>query len=321
MPPSSSSSSFTFVSAEDVGDAGAATVHVHARGDPAATTALLFFHGLGGHGATRQVEAFADRALAAAGRPVRWYAWDMPHHGRSSRLRRRVDRDAPPHPLRPLKLRSGEALVADAWGFVRRATRADDAGVVLIGQSLGGALALHLASRWPNGGGEGLPPLRGVLAVSPALPNRVARLPTQLSWLVSMWRLHAMLRALPRGVLREARLDPLIATSGVSLPVVVGAAKHVLRGTSYETIACPVTVALGTRDRLLAVRDAARLVERGDADGARGGWTLRVVPNGSHDLLWTHAALLGRLLWRQTSSAPPLASAAAAVASSPATRS
>jgi alpha-beta hydrolase superfamily lysophospholipase len=203
------------------------TPGVHVRG------VAVFFHGIAMHAQMRRYDALY-RAMESEGYEV--WAWDCPHHGRSSSL------GDPAHPLRPLRLPRAHDLLSDAAQFVHAARDARPSlPVVLVGESMGAVLALRLAT---------VVRPQGVSLLAGAVLPRV-------SYVSGMLRLARMACMAPRKSRVETRKDPLVHV-GVIPPSVGWTMDALTRTTEHAKLACPVLFVVGTRDPLTPVPYALR---------------------------------------------------------------
>lgn len=219
---------------------------IHARMWPVdasltATGVVVFLHGFGMHSGMPRYDTLRAACVA---RDLAFVAWDMPHHGTSSRL-------GGDHPLKALRVREPE-LVSDAVDLVAlvRARFGAHVPVVLMGESLGGALALRVAP-------EALP--AGVCTIAGHVRQGLHMgIPVLNAFVGGLTLLRATLAA-PRHKQKEAFADPLIYTSGVPpLFTIARCARLLTQRTPYEDVTCPLHVCVGTRDLLYTPRHTFR---------------------------------------------------------------
>ena len=193
---------------------------------------VVFLHGMGMHARSSRyspmIEEWTRRGFAVV-------AWDCPHHGRSSRI------GEGGHPLPPLRVSEPE-LVADAVslvGMVKR--RHPHSPLLLVGESLGGGLAMRIAP---------LVHPAAVCTIGGLVPTRATRARSAAvgAALGGVRMLRTAVQA-PRRAVREAWRDPLVAKR---LPPLSAARCHrdLVRRTAYSRIPCPVLAMVGERDRV-----------------------------------------------------------------------
>lgn len=240
---------------------------------------VVFFHGIGGHGDTRQVRQLASACLA---RGLAFYAWDCPHHGRSSTL------GDPDSRMRPLHVvRGDEYLPSDACTFVARAiAEHPELPFVLCGQSFGGGLLLRCAGDLQS---STFARCRGLLLLSPMCEDANVRLFRRcplLGCLRGKWCLLRFalryVRRLSRTERAALRADPLIAARLPSLATMGTCARLVL-ATQPERIRQPLVIAQGGRDDLIPIDGMLDALARAATPPLER--VLHLSPSGGHDLL------------------------------------
>lgn len=240
------------------------TVHVHAPPVPSRGV-VVFLHGLGLHGGMPRYDPMVRLMQAEA---LEVWAWDCPHHGLSSRL------GDPAHPLRPLRLPRELHLVADAVQLcveVRR-VHGESTPLVLVGESMGGALALRIA---PVVRPTGVCCIAGVGEVPHVLPR-----------LRGAFQFARMILRAPTEELRAAKEDPLIQ---MGLPAVGDTLRRLLCNTRYVDVRCPTLLCVGTQDPLSTVRATLRVLVRCTSVPSLRR-SIHVVGGGRHDDLVVRAA-------------------------------
>lgn len=228
------------------GARGFAPIHSYTRVHTSRVHAgvVVFFHGLGMHARMPRYERLAD-AFARAG--FAFVAWDCPCHGTSSSL------GTPQHSLRPGALPRAVDLTQDAVAFVRAAQASHPTlPVVLVGESLGAALALRIAP-----------------IVSPAAVLSLAGLvrtwvtkwgPLVGGELIGASQLARMvLRAGPVRIQQTWR-DPLVSKRPPRASVYrcAFALVRVNEEESLPALRAPVLFSIGTRDALFRPKDTLR---------------------------------------------------------------
>lgn len=220
---------------------------------------VVFLHGYGMHARMTRYAALYD---ACTRHDLAVVAWDMPHHGASS------DLGTPGHAWRHGRDLDADALVTDAIALtVRTRSRFPGVPLVLVGESLGGALATRVA--------PAVSPA-ALVCVAGAVPSR-----THFVWLRTNVALaRAVARAERRG--RAAALqDPLVRARPV-LPSAVRAGLRLLATTQPARVRAPVLHVCGQRDPVFPWKDAKRALARFERAPRR---VLQVVPRVAHDVL------------------------------------
>jgi pimeloyl-ACP methyl ester carboxylesterase len=200
---------------------GARAHYVHRQPVPASRPPVLFVHGAGG---THQHWLYQVRELSRA--PT--YAPDLPGHGRSK------------GPGRDGIQAYGDWLIAflDTAGLE---------GAVLVGHSMGGAIALDLASRYPQRVlGLGLVATGARLRVAPAILAGVQEDTEAAVRLICDW---AFGPEAPPEMVRLGRRQMGTTPAGVLYGDLVACDDYDVMGRLGE-IATPTFVLCGTRDQL-----------------------------------------------------------------------
>jgi alpha-beta hydrolase superfamily lysophospholipase len=226
---------------------------------PPVVGVVVFLHGFGMHARMARYEplyAACSRAELAV------VAWDMPHFGASSRL------GTPGHAWRHGRDLDGDALASDALSLAARARSCvPGAPLVLIGESLGGALATRIA-----------PSVRpdALVCVAGVVPHR-----TRLVWArVNAALALAVARAHPVGR-AEALRDPLVRAAPVP-PSGVRAGLRLLATSAPEEVRSPVLHVCGGRDPVAPWRRAKAALSAFIRSPRRA---LRVLPDSAHDVI------------------------------------
>tara|TARA_B110000046_G_scaffold542_1_gene647 strand:+ start:430 stop:1236 length:807 start_codon:yes stop_codon:yes gene_type:complete len=237
------------------------TVYEHTP-RPAVRGVVVFLHGYGMHA---RMTRYAPLYAACACHALAVLAWDMPHHGASS------DLGTPGHAWRHGRDLDAEALTADALALVARAhTHFPDVPFVLVGESMGGALATRIA--------PAVAPA-ALVCVAGAIP-----IPTRSRFFVWLRVNAALARAVARAERRgraTALKDPLVRARPVP-PSAVRAGLQLLAATEPARVRAPILYVCGQRDPVFPWRDAKRaLVSFAHAPRR----VLRVIPDVAHDVL------------------------------------
>ena len=206
----------------------------------------IFFHGFGLHARLPRYAALYQ-ALARHGLVV--LSWDCPHHGVSSTLG--DGQGSISHPWKPLRLPSAELLANDGLEFVAAARRVYcDLPLVLIGESMGGALALRISE---DVGAA------AVCTIAGAVPNAISRSSQFTSMWRGNWALLQTVWAAPREEVKEAKRDPLIKL-GVPHKSVSRCVRKLMSQTEYARLTSPLLAAIGTRDPFSSVVDTLSML-------------------------------------------------------------
>ena len=199
---------------------------------------VVVAHGLGEH--SGRYAGLAEM-LVGAGHAV--YALDHRGHGRSPGARANIDRF--------------EHLVSDYGAFAGRAARQHpDAPVVLLGHSMGGAVAFATALRLPGA-------IRGVVLSAPALAaaeaasgtrKLLARVLSTVAPNTGVWRIDASRVSRDPGVVQAYMADPLVHHGAVPARTVVELL-DAMGGFLFQApkLRLPTLVLHGTRDALVPV--------------------------------------------------------------------
>jgi pimeloyl-ACP methyl ester carboxylesterase len=240
---------------------GERVYYAHRRAVPAAQPPVVFVHGAGG---THQHWLHQVRDLPQA--PS--YAPDLPGHGRSEGL----GRDRIPA--------YGDWLV----GFLDEA-RLQEA--VLVGHSMGGAIALDVALRYPQRVvGLGLVATGARLRVAPALLDALKQEPEMGVQLITGW---AFGPEAPEEMVRLARRQMNMIAPGVLYKDFVACDEFDVTGRLDE-IQASTFVLCGTQDRMTPVKYASYL--RNQIAGA----TLTLVEGAGHMVMLEQPQAVTRAL-------------------------
>jgi pimeloyl-ACP methyl ester carboxylesterase len=214
----------------NVSVSGERVYYAHRRPVPAAQPPVVFVHGAGG---THQHWLYQVRDLPQAAT----YAPDLPGHGRSAGAGR--DR---------------VGMYGD-W-LVRFLDEVDLEQVVLVGHSVGGAIALDLALRYPQRvAGLGLVATGARLRVAPALLEALRQEPEKGVQLITGW---AFGPEAPEEMARLARRQMRMIAPGVLYGDFVACDQFDVVGRLAE-IRAPTFTLCGTQDRMTPAKYATYL--------------------------------------------------------------
>ena len=228
-----------------------APVHMyiqHPRTFPRAV--VVFFHGLGMHATAERYRPFYQHLVDNG---YIYAAWDCPHHGKSSSL------DDPTHPLKPLDIAEPN-LVLDAVAFVD-VVRAQCTGLplILIGESLGGGLALRIAPFvHPD----------MVITVAGLVSTYAIRQRPLIAGLLGGIQLVRTSGQVPSLDLQKVWIDRWIPKRPIPMTA-VKCQQQIVRRTAYADIQGPVVMIVGHKDDLYSVRDSIRTLSKLSDSGQR----------------------------------------------------
>ena len=201
---------------------------------------VVFFHGAGMHAVMprydRMVGGWTHAGLGVV-------AWDCPHMGTSSTLADRA------HPMRAMRLhdevqllRLGVHMVDAAKGLF------PSVPLVLVGESLGGAIALRLA---PLTRPVGIATLCGVVQ------TRILTYPTPIGALVGNIALLREAFHTPGHVRRALLHDPLVYKKAYPVSM-LRFMKNFVRSTNYSAVCAPLLFVVGAQDAIVRAKEASR---------------------------------------------------------------
>jgi pimeloyl-ACP methyl ester carboxylesterase len=230
--------------------AGERVHYVHRRPVPDTRPPVILIHGAGG---SHQHWLYQVRDLPQAAS----YALDLPGHGRS------------PGPGRDSIGAYGDWLLAfmDGAGLAR---------AVLVGHSMGGAIALDLALRWPGRvAGLGLVATGARLRVAPAILEGIRQDPAEAVRLITDW---AFGPEAPAEMARLGRRQMGQVDPGVLYGDFAACDAFDVRDRLGEVTA-PALVLCGTQDRMTPAKYATFL-----RDGIAGA-SLHLIEGAGHMLM------------------------------------
>lgn len=241
------------------------SAYVFGQGPP-----LLFLHGLGGS------KLSWLPILAPLAQRYRIIAPDLPGHGESEK---------PRAPYTPQFFARVAARLLDAVG---------ERSAVLVGNSLGGRIALEMAWRAPHRAdalillGPAIPGFRNtyLLQFLRVIPTELAAMPFPMRQRLAMAAIRQLMadpRAIPAAAYRAGADEFIRVHRSARARMAVLASLRALVAERPETllprirkISAPTLILWGTHDRLVPVRLAERLVE------AMPAATLHVLPGVGH---------------------------------------